>query len=55
MEDRVDVREFNIIITIIDDIFKLNNLTPLTKNLENSNPTKSESKSYVPINSKRKA
>ena len=34
MEDRVDIREFNILISIIDDVFKLNNLTPLTKNLQ---------------------
>jgi len=28
------MREFNILINIIDDIFRLNNLTPLTKNME---------------------
>lgn len=34
MEDRVDIREFNIVLGIMDDIFKLNNLTPLTKNMK---------------------
>lgn len=34
MEDRVDIREFTLVISIIDDIFKNNNLTPLTKNFD---------------------
>ena len=33
-QERIDMREFNILISIIDDIFRLNNLTPLTKNME---------------------
>lgn len=32
-QERIDMTELNIVVSIIDDIFKLNNLTPLTKNL----------------------
>ena len=31
-EDRVDIREFNLVINIIDELFKANTLMPLTKN-----------------------
>lgn len=51
MEDRVDIREFNLVISIIDDIFKNNNLTPLTKNFDtfkSTNGGKSDNKKFVP-------
>lgn len=28
------MREFNMVVSIIDEVFRSNNLTPLTKNLE---------------------
>ena len=33
-QERIDMREFTMLIQIIDDVLRLNNLTPLTKNLE---------------------
>lgn len=33
-QERIDMREFNLLISIIDELFRLNNLTPLTKNME---------------------
>lgn len=55
------MREFNLLISIIDDVFRLNNLTPLTKNMypeESISPEKQEekkattSKINVPVNSR---
>lgn len=55
-QERIDMREFNIVVSIIDDVFKVNNLTPLTKNMSNNMSGKSEefktSKITVPVNSR---
>ncbi len=55
-QERIDMREFNIVVSIIDDVFKVNNLTPLTKNMSNNTSGKSEefktSKITVPVNSR---
>ena len=33
MEHRIDIRELSLVISIIDDVLKANNLSPLTKDL----------------------
>lgn len=52
---RFDINEFNLLINIIDDIFKKNNLTPLTKNLKTNKEERKESNGrlYVPTNMKK--
>ena len=37
MEHRIDIRELSLVISIIEDVLKANNLTPLTKNLGGDN------------------
>ncbi len=33
MEHRIDIRELSLVAGIIEDVLKVNNLTPLTKNM----------------------
>ena len=37
MEHRIDIRELSLVISIIDDVLKANNLSPLTKDLGPNN------------------
>eukprot|EP00347_Sterkiella_histriomuscorum_P010826 403374778 len=64
-QERLDMREYNLVVSIIDDILKQNNLSPLTRNLvsweqgpnngsNNSFEERKTSKINVPVNSKVK-
>ncbi|CDW73897.1 scp-like extracellular [Stylonychia lemnae] len=64
-QQRIDMREFNIVVQIINEVFSKNNMSPLTINMENqsgnlaSNFSSKEefktSKITVPVNSRVKA